>query len=151
HGIWFTSSAAYLPGRIDQFACGMAAACLVANAGPGAVLLRKSTVVLAGLLAVACLVLVGRNTSTQLDFWFVFGPTLAGVAIALFIATLGVYAKRRAHRAPDAAKGGLTRTLLLFGNASLSIYLWHTFCIDLALVAAARFGLGATARAMLLC
>src|SRR5262249_34007836 len=125
HGIWFTSSAAYLPGRIDQFACGMAAACLVAHARLGPGFFRKSTVVLAGLLALACLVLVGRNTSTQLDFWFVFGPTIAGVAIALFIASVGAYAKHHAKSAPDAAKSRLTRTLLLLGDASLSIYLWH--------------------------
>src|SRR5262249_49502804 len=93
----------------------------------------------------------GRNTSTQLDFWFVFGPTIAGVAIALFIASVGAYAKHHAKSAPDAAKSRLTRTLLLLGDASLSIYLWHTFCIDLALGVAARFALDATERAKLLC
>jgi peptidoglycan/LPS O-acetylase OafA/YrhL len=61
HGIWWTWTAVYLPGRIDQFGCGIAAACLVATARTGATSTRKATVVLAGLLEFACLVLVGRN------------------------------------------------------------------------------------------
>ena len=150
HGIWWTSSAAYLPGRIDQFGCGMAAACLVATARAGSVWIRKSTVALSGILALACLMLVGRNTSTQLDFWFVCGASIAGVGIALFIGTLGVYAKIQPP-APHGSRGSrATRWLYLFGEASLSIYLWHTFVIDLALVMARRWELSTTAKIMLL-
>jgi hypothetical protein len=87
----------------------MAAAALVANVRPGAMSVRKSTVVLAGLLALSCLTLVGRNTSTQLDFWFVVGPTIAGLAIAVFTASLGVYAKQRSQSSPPSAKSGVTR------------------------------------------
>jgi peptidoglycan/LPS O-acetylase OafA/YrhL len=150
HGFWLTWTAAYLPGRIDQFGCGMAAACLVATARAGAASVRKSTVVLAGLLALACLVLVARNASTQLDFWYVFGASIAGAAIALFIGSLGVYAKTQPRASPGWARERLTQWLYLFGDASLSIYLWHTFFIDLALVASSRWGLGATAKITLL-
>jgi len=143
HGIWLTWTAAYLPGRIDQFACGMAAACIVATARTDAVRIRTLTVALAGLLALACLVLVGRNASTELDFWFVYGASIAGAGIALFIASLGIHAKARPLRS---AGGRAARMLHLFGDASLSIYLWHTFFIDLALLATWRWSLNEAAK-----
>jgi peptidoglycan/LPS O-acetylase OafA/YrhL len=148
HGVWLTWTAAYLPGRIDQFGCGIAAACVVATARPEGKTVRASTVVLAGLLAVACLMLIGRNATTQLDFWFIAGPSIAGAGIAFFIAALGIYSNAR----PDASPARGSRTARLFhllGDASLSIYLWHTFFIDLALLATLRFALDNTAKVAL--
>ena len=150
HGIWWASSVAYLPGRIDQFGCGMAAACLVATSRSGAVSIRKSTVILSGVLALGALILVGRNTSTQLDFWFVCGTSIAGAGIALFIGALGIYYKIRQQPSNASMRSRSTRLFHLFGEASLSIYLWHTFFIDLALIATSRWGLGATTKFVLL-
>jgi len=108
---------------------------------------RMLTVVLAGFLALACLVLVGRNASTQLDFWFICGASIAGAGIALFIASLGIYAKAQ----PAARmRSPAIKLLHLCGDASLSIYLWHTFFIDLALLATWRWGLAQTAKVALL-
>ncbi|MDQ2962915.1 MAG: acyltransferase [Pseudomonadota bacterium] len=150
HGVWLTWTAAYLPGRIDQFGCGMAAACLVATARANAVAVRKRTVVLAGLLALSCLVLVSRQTSDQFDFWYVCGASISGAAIALFVWTMGVYAKSRSQTAPTSAPSSGSKLLYLLGEASLSIYLWHTFFIDLALVASYHWRISDAARAMLL-
>ena len=150
HGIWWTWTAVYLPGRIDQFGCGIAAACLVATARTGAIPTRKATVVLAGLLALACLVLVGRNASTQLDFWFVYGPSIAGAAIALFIGSMGIYAATRTQASRNSPGSRLSRWFHLLGEASLSIYLWHTFFIDTALAAIHHWGLSPTTKIVLL-
>jgi peptidoglycan/LPS O-acetylase OafA/YrhL len=148
HGVWLTWTAAYLPGRIDQFGCGIAAACVVATARPEGKTVRASTVVLAGLLAVACLMLIGRNATTQLDFWFIAGPSIAGAGIAFFIAALGIYSNARPDASP-ARGSGTARLFHLLGDASLSIYLWHTFFIDLALLATLRFALDNTAKVAL--
>ena len=148
HGVWLTWTAAYLPGRIDQFGCGIAAACVVATARPEGKTVRASTVVFAGLLAVACLMLIGRNATTQLDFWFIAGPSIAGAGIAFFIAALGIYSNARPDASP-ARGSGTARLFHLLGDASLSIYLWHTFFIDLALLATLRFALDNTAKVAL--
>jgi len=148
HGVWLTWTAAYLPGRIDQFGCGIAAARVVATARPEGKTVRASTVVLAGLLAVACLMLIGRNATTQLDFWFIAGPSIAGAGIAFFIAALGIYSNARPDASP-ARGSGTARLFHLLGDASLSIYLWHTFFIDLALLATLRFALDNTAKVAL--
>lgn len=116
----------------------------------GAVSIRKATVVLAGLLALACLVLVGRNASTQIDFWFVCGASIAGAGIALFIGSMGIYATTQMPAAQGSLRSRLTRWFHLLGEASLSIYLWHTFFIDLALVATYRWGLSTTTKILLL-
>ena len=112
--------------------------------------MRKATVILTGLLALALLVLVGRNASTELDVWFVYGPSIAGAGIALFIGSLGVYARMRPRRSTGSAQGFPSKLLYLFGEASLSIYLWHTFFIDLALIAAYRWQLGSMGKILLL-
>jgi peptidoglycan/LPS O-acetylase OafA/YrhL len=114
------------------------------------VAVRRLTVVLAGLLALACLVLVARNASAQLDFWYVSGPSIAGLGIALFIGNLGVYAKVQPQAPSGSARGRLSKLFYLFGQASLSIYLWHTFFIDLVLVETYRWGLGSTTKIVLL-
>jgi peptidoglycan/LPS O-acetylase OafA/YrhL len=141
NGVWATWTAAYLPGRIDQFGLGIAAACAVATGRRNAVEVSKSTVVLLGMLAVACLVLVSRNTSDQLDAWYLTGASLSGVAIALFIWSMGVWANRRRSRTSRPATSRVSQPLYVLGEASLSIYLWHTFFIDLTLVAALSWGL----------
>jgi peptidoglycan/LPS O-acetylase OafA/YrhL len=140
HGVWTTWTAAYLPGRIDQFGCGMAAACAVAAARRNATKVSKSTVLLLGMLAIACLVLVSRNASDQFDMWYMTGASLSAVSIALFIGSMGVWANTRRSPPSTAATWGASRMLYVLGEASLSIYLWHTFFIDLILVAALRWG-----------
>lgn len=146
HGVWASWTTAYLPGRIDQFGCGIAAACAVAYA-PSTLAVRRRTVALAGVLAVAVLVCVARNSTAAFDFWFFAGPSVSGVAIGLFVWTLGAWNRNR--RVPDRA-GARSGVLYAFGEASLSIYLWHTIFIDLALYAAYRYALDSPARSLLL-
>ncbi len=128
-GIPATWTSAYLPGRIDQFACGMTAACLLARADP-TFLMNRSTVLLTGALAALGLVLIGRHDGL-LDEWYAVGPSAAAVLIAAFIVALGRYAQARGQVAA-APHTLLTRAAARLGEASLGIYLWHTVFIDLA-------------------
>lgn len=145
--IWTTG---YLPGRIDQFGCGIAAACAVATWAPAQGAIRKTTVVLTGILAIGCLVLVARNASERFDLWYFIGASLSGAAIALFVWSMGVLAKNKEQMGPTSAKRPAHGVLYALGEASLSIYLWHMLFIELSLVASARWHLGATAKALML-
>ena len=144
--IWTTG---YLPGRIDQFGCGIGAACLVALTGAGATV-RKTTVALTGMMAVGCAVLVARHAGDQFDFWYLVGPSLVGAAIALFVWSMGSWARGRESKPPTSPEKRVHRVLYVLGEASLSIYLWHMVFIELALVASLRWHLGSGTQALLL-
>jgi peptidoglycan/LPS O-acetylase OafA/YrhL len=146
-GMRLAWTAAYLPGRIDQFACGMAAACMLAREGETFVMDRRN-VVIVGALAVVGLVWIGRHEG-GLDEWFIGGPSAAAVLIAVFLVALGRYAQARGQVAA-APHGPLTRAAAKLGEASLGIYLWHTVFLDLAVEASQRMALSEGGRAMLL-
>ncbi|MBS0319370.1 MAG: acyltransferase [Proteobacteria bacterium] len=129
HGVAIAWTSAYLPGRIDQFACGIAAACLLARRDLDRGVARRDVLV-AGLLAVGGLVWIGRHAGA-LDAWFAVGPSLAAVLIAVFIVALGRYMRARGD-ASAAPSGLAARVALRLGEASLGIYLWHTVFLDLA-------------------
>lgn len=144
--IWTTG---YLPGRIDQFGCGMAAACLVATARYSGTV-RKTTVALTAMLAVGCAVLVARYAGEQFDLWYFAGASLVGAAIALFVWSMGAWAKSKEVMTPTSPKKRTHLALFVLGEASLSIYLWHMIFIELALVASLHWHLGATTKALML-
>lgn len=139
-GVWLTWTAAYLPGRIDQFACGMAAACALASTRESA---RTSlaAVLGTGLVAIVVLVAIGRY-SGALDAWFALGPSVAAVVIAAFVLTLGRHAHGR-RRDGSVPRMAITRIATRLGDASFGIYLWHTVAIDLAATLTPRLPLGA--------
>jgi peptidoglycan/LPS O-acetylase OafA/YrhL len=146
-GMSLAWTSAYLPGRIDQFACGMAVACVLAREDRVFVMDRRN-VLIAGTLAVLGLVWIGRHEG-GLDEWFIAGPSAAAVLIAVFLVALGRYAQARGHLAA-APHGPLTRAAAKLGEASLGIYLWHTVFLDLAVEASRRMALGEGGRAALL-
>ncbi|MBS0322189.1 MAG: acyltransferase, partial [Proteobacteria bacterium] len=129
HGYFIAWTSAYLPGRIDQFACGMAAACALAHHDRDRDVTRRDVIV-AGTLAVGGLVWIGRHAG-GLDYWFALGPSLAAVLIAVFIVALGRYLRARGDAAA-APQGGVSRAAMRLGEASLGIYLWHTVFLVLA-------------------
>ena len=145
-GIALSWTAAYLPGRIDQFACGMAAACLLARGDMP--VLPRGGVVAVGLLVVAGLVLIGRHDD-GLAWWFRIGPSLAAVLIAGFIVVLGRHLQARGLAA-TAPRGAVARAATRLGEASLGIYLWHAVFLGLAAEIARRLGSSADVRVMLL-
>jgi peptidoglycan/LPS O-acetylase OafA/YrhL len=143
--VWTTG---YLPGRIDQFGCGMAAACLVATSGPRGT--RKTTLALTAVLAVGCAVLVARHVNEPFGFWYFVGPSVVGAAIALFVCTMGAWARDRQRTNPFSPMTRIRSALYLLGEASLSIYLWHLIFIELSLVATLHWRLGPAAKLLLL-
>lgn len=146
-GMSLAWTSAYLPGRIDQFACGMAAACVLARDDSTFAMDRRN-VLFAGALAVLGLVWIARHEG-GLDAWFAVGPSAAAVLIAVFLVALGRYAQARGP-VTAAPHGPLTRAAAKLGEASLGIYLWHTVFLDLAAEAARRMALGEGGRAALL-
>jgi peptidoglycan/LPS O-acetylase OafA/YrhL len=147
-GIWLSWTAAYLPGRMDQFACGMAAACALSTSRASANRTGVAKVVIAGCLAVAGLVWIGRHDG-DLGLWFAVGPSAAAMLIAMFVLTLGRYVHGR-HRDDAAPRSVVTKIATRLGEASFGIYLWHTVFIDLATEASRRYAIGGSARLALL-
>ncbi len=143
-GLWLTWTAAYLPGRMDQFACGMAAACALATTRDDANPAGLTKVIVAGSLAIAGLVWIGRHES-DLGAWFAAGPSAAALLIAMFVLVLGRYAHGR-HRDGAAPRSRVTRLATRLGEASFGIYLWHTVFIDLAILVCERHSLDIHAR-----
>jgi len=139
-GIWLSWTAAYLPGRMDQFACGMAAACALATVRAPSGETGLAKVLVAGCVAASGLVWIGRHDG-DLEWWFALGPSAAALLIAMFVLTLGRYAhgKRRDSAAPRSI---ITKIATLLGEASFGIYLWHTIFIDLAATATPHISLG---------
>ncbi len=131
-GIWLTWTSAYLPGRMDQFACGMAAACALAHGRGFADRGDAKVVIAAGCVAVAGLVQIGRHDG-GLGAWFVAGPSAAAMLIAMFVLVLGRYVHAR-DRDDAAPRSLITKIATRLGEASFGIYLWHTVFIDLAVV-----------------
>jgi peptidoglycan/LPS O-acetylase OafA/YrhL len=102
------------------------------------------------MLAVGCLVLVARHASERFDFWYFIGASLSGAAIALFVWSMGVWAKSKEQAAAISPKKRIHSALYVLGEASLSIYLWHMVFIELSLVASFHWHLEATAKALML-
>lgn len=146
-GMSIAWTAGYLPGRIDQFACGMAAACILArrSAAPP---ISVASVWLSAALAVVGLAWIARHAG-GLDEWFAVGPSVAAVLIAVFIVAMGRLVQARGHAAAP-PQGVIKRVAARLGEASLGIYLWHTVFIDLAAEIALRQGLTAGQRILLL-
>jgi peptidoglycan/LPS O-acetylase OafA/YrhL len=138
-GIWLIWTAAYLPGRMDQFACGMAAACALATTRDRSNPSGLMKVFVAGCLAVVGLVSIGRHDG-DLGAWFTVGPSAAALLIAMFVLALGRYAHAR-HRDGAAPMSIVTKAATRLGEASFGIYLWHTIFIDLAITICERHSL----------
>jgi peptidoglycan/LPS O-acetylase OafA/YrhL len=140
HGIWITWTAAYLPGRIDQFALGLVAACAVANARSSPATVSRRAMLGLTLIAILVAVGVGRATEAALGWTYLLGPTLVAAAIAAMLYAMGVYFDATPRSALPSRIPG-SRLLYRIGVASLSLYLWHTFFIDLASNAALHWEL----------
>jgi peptidoglycan/LPS O-acetylase OafA/YrhL len=143
-GLWLIWTAAYLPGRMDQFACGMAAACALATTRGRSNPSGLVKVIVAACLAVAGLVWIGRHEG-DLGAWFTVGPSAAALLIAMFVLALGRYAHAR-HRDGAAPMSIVTKAAIRLGEASFGIYLWHTIFIDLAITICERQSLDIHAR-----
>jgi len=147
HGVWLTWTAGILPGRIDQFALGLAAACAVANAHARSKEISRRVVLGLTLIAILVAIGVGRATGNTLGWTFLLGPTVVAVAIAAMLYAMGVHfaaTPRSASPIPG------SRLLYKIGVASLSLYLWHTFFIDVASNAALHWDLALDARNLLI-
>jgi len=146
-GVWLTWTAGTLPGRIEQFGLGLAAACAVANAHAGSREISLRVVLGSTLIAILVAIGVGRATGNTLGWTFLLGPTVVAVAIAAMLYTMGVHFAATPHsesRIPG------SRLLYKIGVASLSLYLWHTFFIDVASNAALHWSLALDARNFLI-
>ncbi|MEP7061394.1 MAG: acyltransferase [Betaproteobacteria bacterium] len=130
--LWMSWTAAYLPGRMDQFACGMAAACALSTTRASLQPESLAKVIAAGCVAAAGLVVIGRHDG-DLAWWFAFGPSAAALLIAMFVLTLGRSAHGQ-HRDSAAPRSRVAKIATRLGEASFGIYLWHTVFIDLAVV-----------------
>lgn len=143
-GLWMSWTAAYLPGRLDQFACGMAAACALSTTRASPVTSSLARVFAVGCIAAVGLVLIGRHDG-DLRWWFAMGPSAAALLIAVFVLTLGRYA-HSLHRDSAAPRSVVTKIATRLGEASFGIYLWHTVFIDLAVLLCAHLALSGIAR-----
>ena len=148
-GVSLGWTAGMLPGRLDQFACGVAAACVVAHGRLQPSYLKSGkTLAIVCALTVAGLITISQNYG-ELDAWFYIGPSIAAILIALLIIVVGLNAQ--AHtQVTGAPQGRLTRLGARLGEVSLGIYLWHRVFLDLAAEIAARNSLGESTRAVLL-
>lgn len=141
HGIWLTWTAAYLPGRIDQFGLGLAAACAVANARALSATVSRRAMLGLTLIAILAAIGVGRATGPELGWTYLLGPTLVAAAIAGMLYAMGVHFGAAPTRPASPSRIPGSRLLYQIGAASLSLYLWHTFFIDLASNAALHWDL----------
>jgi peptidoglycan/LPS O-acetylase OafA/YrhL len=141
HGIWLTWTAGYLPGRVDQFGLGLAAACAVANAQSLSRTVSRGVALGLTLIAILVAIGVGRATDNALGWTYLIGPTLVALAIAAMLYAMGVYFGAAPRRADAGMRIPGSRLLYAIGMASLSLYLWHTFFIDLASNAALHWEL----------
>ncbi len=132
HGVWLTWTAAYLPGRIDQFVLGLVAACAVANARSRPVTVSRRAMLGVTLIAILVAIGVGRATDAGVGWTYLLGPTLVAAAIAAMLYAMGVYFGATPQRSASPSRIPGSRLLYRIGVASLSLYLWHTFFIDLA-------------------
>jgi peptidoglycan/LPS O-acetylase OafA/YrhL len=148
HGVWLTWTAGTLPGRIEQFGLGLVAACAVANSLSRS--RQVSTRVMLGLTLIAILVAigVGRADGPKPGWTYLFGPTVVAVAIAGMLYGMGVHFGTTPGRPPSRIPGA--RLLYQIGTASLSLYLWHTFFIDVASNAALHWNLALDTRNFLI-
>jgi peptidoglycan/LPS O-acetylase OafA/YrhL len=146
-GVSLAWTSGYLPGRIDQFALGMAAACALATGASTAGGPSRMRVVGTGLAALFVIVVNGRQAG-GLDAWYALGPSAVAVAIAAFILVLGRHVHAR-HRDAAAPRGVVTTCAMRLGEASFGIYLWHTVFIDLAIEASRRLSATPQARTAL--
>ena len=146
-GVSLAWTSGYLPGRIDQFALGIAAACALATPTSTATRPMGARVVAVGLAAMLVIVVNGRH-SGGLDAWYALGPSAVAVAIAAFILVLGRHVHAR-HRDAAAPRGVVAATAMRLGEASFGIYLWHTVFIDVAVEAARRLSATPQARTAL--
>ncbi len=148
HGVWLTWSSGTLPGRIEQFGLGLVAACAVVNSLSRS--RQVSTRVMLGLTLIAILVAigVGRADGPTPGWTYLFGPTLVAVAIAGMLYGMGVHFAAAPERSPSRIPGA--RLLYRIGVASLSLYLWHTFFIDVASIAALDWNLALDTRNLLI-
>jgi peptidoglycan/LPS O-acetylase OafA/YrhL len=141
HEVWLTWTAAYLPGRIDQFAVGFAAACAVVNASRRGQAVSGRLTLGATLIAILVAIGVGRATERTLGWTYLLGPTVVAAAIAGMLYAMGVHFGTAPRPAHPAARIPGSRLLYHIGVASLSLYLWHTFFIDVASNAALHWDL----------
>ena len=148
HGVWLTWTSGTLPGRIEQFGLGLAAACAVVNSLSRS--RRVSTRVMLGLTLIAILVAigVGRATGPTPGWTYLFGPTVVAIAIAGMLYGMGVHFAATPEHSPSRIPGA--RLLYRIGVASLSLYLWHTFFIDVASTAALDWHLALDTRNLLI-
>jgi peptidoglycan/LPS O-acetylase OafA/YrhL len=144
HGVWLSWTAGNLPGRIDQFAFGIAAACAVATSLARGRSVPRYAVVASMLAALAVATWIAGSAPDPTSWKWLLGPSIVGAFIALMLYAIGVRY--------GALRGDVRKTvpgsswLYAIGLASLSLYIWHTFFIDLAVVAASNWELGGTQR-----
>jgi peptidoglycan/LPS O-acetylase OafA/YrhL len=148
HGVWLTWTAGNLPGRIDQFGLGLAAACAVVNARSRSQQISMRAMLGLTLIAILVAIGVGRATESTLGWTFLLGPTVVALAIAGMLYGMGVYFAAAPSDSPWRIPG--SRLLYRIGVASLSLYLWHTIFIDVASEAALQWGLALDARNLLI-
>ena len=144
HGVWLTWTAGTLPGRIEQFGLGLASACGVVKALSYSRQVSTREMLGLTLIAILAAIWVGRANSPTPNWTYVFGPTVVAVAIAAMLYGMGVHFAGLAERPSSRVAGA--RLLYRIGMVSLSLYLWHTFFIDVASNLAQHWGLALDTR-----
>lgn len=147
HGIFLAWTGAYLPGRIDQFAAGFAAACAVVQARERGVAMSRVQVGLATLLAIATVVVLARPVANRYGWNFLLGSSLNAIAIGLALYCAGLWFLAKGPT-PRPSRGATL--LYAIGLASLSLYLWHTYVLDLAWQATGTAGMKGSARVLVM-
>lgn len=149
HGVWLLWTHAHLLGRIDHFVLGIAAACTVVAWASNGTRVSRTWVIASMLLALlACIAATYPGAPAQ--WTYILGPSVVAVAIALMLHAMGAYFSATEARAAHRIRIPGTRALYLVGLASLSLYIWHTFFIDMAVLAADRSGLARPDRILLI-
>lgn len=151
HGVFSTWTAGYLPGRIDQFVAGLAAACAIAAAHERGVSCSRIWVVFTTIVAVLTGALIARPPSNPLGWQFILGPSLVAVAIGAALYCMGLHFAQQPNdvqAAPRRPQGILSSLLYYIGLSSLSLYLWHTYFIDAARALGAMMSLSEDAQSI---
>jgi peptidoglycan/LPS O-acetylase OafA/YrhL len=148
-GVWLLWTHAHLLGRIDHFVLGIAAACAVAASATHAAPGSGKTVIVSMLMAILASIAAVHPTAPA-QWTYILAPSVVAVAIAAMLYAMGVFfsATDARERPPLRIPGA--RLLYWVGLASLSLYIWHTFFIDMAVLAADRWSLARPERIALI-
>jgi peptidoglycan/LPS O-acetylase OafA/YrhL len=108
------------------------------------------TWVVASMLLALLACIAATHPGAPAQWTYVLGPSVVAVAIAVMLYAMGAYFSATEARGERRIRIPGAKLLYLIGLASLSLYIWHTFFIDMAVLAADRWGLSRPDRILLI-